>query len=418
MKDVSLEYVQSDVLIIGAGLAGLRAAYEAAKMDCSVTIASKGPRCTSEVSGFNAPMAKNDSAALFFTDIQQSGCTINNPELGKTLASSMIGEVNMLEQMGVSFQKDLKDQYDLLRPLGCSVPRLVHVGTETGALAEHCMLKALQDYPVKWEEPVTIISLLEENGTVFGAIGYHSNSESLTVYEAKAVIIASGGCSGMFTMSTYPPSICGDSSALALGVGAKLIDMEFVDVEPCCLVEPTALRGHGISSTMLFCGGVLRNVHGEDIIKKHFHNLSEVNKSRLAKAMYQEIQEGNGSPHGGIFYDLRQIPREILTQHESSLQLLNDNGIDLGKMVIEVAPARHTALGGILIDKKGASSIRGLFAAGEAVGGLHGANRIGGNAGAAVFSFGGIAGHSAAIFARSCCAGNTNIKVLADAVNR
>jgi len=412
VSDIKYTVTESDVLVIGAGLAGLRAAYEAARRGCSVTVVSKGPRCSAEISGFNAPLGSGDSATLFYEDIQRSGCSLNDPQLGKKLALDISEEVCLLESLGLEFQKDAEGRYDLLQPLGCRVPRLVHAGTDTGLLAERCLLRALADYPIVWQEPVTILALMTDGGTVCGAIGHKAKSKDLAVYSAKAVVMAAGGCSGMFSLSTYPAKICGDSSALAFGAGAKLIDMELIDVEPCCLLEPTALRGHGISSTMLFAGGVLRNARGENIVEKYFSGKEEIYKSRLARAMYQEIYAGNGSPHHGVFYDLTQVPEKTLQQHESSLPLLKKNGIELTRTVIEVAPAHHTALGGIMVNKYGASSVPGLFAGGEAMGGLHGANRIGGNAGAAVFVFGAAAGRSAAAYASGRQTGD--IRVLAD----
>jgi len=391
---------KSDVLVIGGGLAGLRAAYEAAEVGCTVNVVSKGPRCSADVSGFNAPEGKNDSVKLFVQDIHNSGMTLDDPVLAETLARDSLKETAFLERLGLEFQRTPEGEYALLQPLWCSVPRLVHSGTATGAEAEQLLLKELDARGVQVEAPVTVLEILKMDGAVCGALAHKNGSDYLTIYDAKAVVLAAGGCGGLYEVSTYSKAICGDSAALAYRAGAELTNMEFIDFEPCCLVRPEHLRGRGISSTMLFVGGVLRNTDGEDIIKKYFNDLSEVSKSRLSKAIYQEIRAGKGTAAGGVLYDLTSISREVLKEHEAYLPLLERNGIDLAATPLEVAPAAHTCLGGVRTDEHCRSSVPGLFAAGEAMGSLHGANRIGGNAGTEVFVFGAIAGASAAEYAK------------------
>ncbi len=390
---------KSDILVIGGGLAGIRAADTASAAGSSVIVVSKGPRCSARVSGFNAPVGADDSEQLFLEDIMDSGTTLNDPALGNLLAHNAPIEVQYLEELGVPFQKNHDGSYHLLQPLRCSVPRLVHAGTVTGAEAERVILNSLSQKGVSVEESVTITAILICNGSACGALGYKAGSEELTIYISKAVVLAAGGCGGVYNVSTYPKAICGSSAALAYRAGAELTNMEFIEFEPCCLMAPENHRGRGISSTMLFVGGCLRNNLGENIIPKYFSSLSEISKSTLSKAIWTELQEGRGTPNGGMWYDLTAVPREELAQHEEHLPLLERLGFDLSKDYLEVAPAAHTCLGGVKIDAHCQSSIHGLFAAGEAVGNLHGANRIGGNAGAEVFVFGAIAGASAAEYA-------------------
>lgn len=398
---------KTDVLVIGGGLAGLRAADAASSKGCSVIVVSKGPRCSADVSGFNAPVDIRDSAELFLQDIQTSGCTINNYQLGKILATKATQEAHYLERMGLHFQKEPDGTYQLLQPLGCSVPRLIHTGTATGAEAERILLNTLKLRNVTVDEPITVSEILVDSGTACGAIAHKRGTQELTVYISKAVILAAGGCGGLYEVSTYPKAICGGSAALAYRAGAELTNMEFIDFEPCCLVAPQILRGRGVSSTMLFIGGTLKNNKGEDIIKKHFNDISEICKSKLSRAIWKEIQEGNGTANGGVWYDLSGIPRTELAEHEEYLPLLEQNGFDLSVDLLEVAPAAHTCLGGVRINSRCQSTIPGLFAAGEAVGNLHGANRIGGNAGAEVFVFGAIAGEEAAHFAETSASNET-----------
>lgn len=398
---MKLEKQQSDILIIGGGLAGLRAAYEAACAGCSVTVVSKGPRCSGEVSGFNVPVGRNDSVELFAADIARCGCGVGNPELIRRLAEDAAKELAFLESLGFHPQKNGDGSYTLLQPLQCTVPRLIHHGTQTGAEAELLLQTALERYHVRTETSVTVLKLLTDGNTVCGALAYRRGADRLTVYEAKSVVLAAGGCSGMFSISTYPKEICGDSAALAWDAGADLVDMEFQDYEPCCLAFPEHLRGRGISSTMLFAGGKLLNNRGESIVEKYFLDPGQISKISLAKAIYQELQAGNGSVHGGVYYDLRGIPLPELKEHETYLPLLMRNHLDPANCPLEVTPAAHTCLGGVKVDGTCASTVSGLYAAGEAMGGLHGAARIGGNAGTEVFVFGAIAGRSAAGFAKS-----------------
>ena len=398
-----MEYIirASDVLVIGGGLAGLRAAYQAAEAGCTVTVVSKGPRCSADVSGFNAPVGADDSVELFVRDIHNSGMTLENSVLAETLARDSLKETAFLENLGLEFQKTPEGAYQLLQPLWCSVPRLVHSGTATGAEAERLLLQGLEEKGVQVEAPVTVVEILTAEGSVCGVLAHRSGADTMTVYGAKAVVLAAGGCGGLYEVSTYSKAICGDSAALAYRAGAELTNMEFIDFEPCCLVQPPHLKGRGVSSTMLFIGGVLRNTAGEDIIRKYFSDMSEVNKSRLSRAIFREVREGRGTANGGVYYDLTAVSREELEEHETYLGLLERNGIDLAVTPLEVAPAAHTCLGGVRTDERCSSSIPGLFAAGEAMGSLHGANRIGGNAGTEVFVFGAIAGASAAEYAKT-----------------
>ncbi len=364
-----------------------------------MTIVSKGPRGSARVSGFNAPVGRDDSVELFLADIMDSGATLNDPALGRLLAANAALEAAYLEKLGVPFQKG-EEGYHLLQPLRCSAPRLVHAGTVTGAEAERVILRSLEDKGAQVEESVTISAILTCNGAACGALGYRAGSEELTIYASKAVILAAGGCGGVYNVSTYPKAICGSSAALAYRAGAELTNMEFIEFEPCCLMAPENHRGRGISSTMLFVGGCLRNSLGENIIPKYFPSLSDISKSTLSRAIWTELQAGRGTPNGGMWYDLTAIPREELAQHEEYLPLLESLGYDLSRDFLEVAPAAHTCLGGVRVDECCRSTVPGLFAAGEAVGNLHGANRIGGNAGAEVFVFGAIAGAAAAEYVR------------------
>lgn len=414
-----MDYVlkKSDVLVIGGGIAGLRAAYQAVTAGCTVSVVSKGPRCSDVISGFNAPVGANDSVELFVNDISTSGAGINDPALAPILAEGSLKEVKFLEnELNFEFKKEADGSYNLLQPLWCTVPRLVNQGTLTGAIEEKLLLAALAEKGVEVEAPVTIVELLKDNGAVCGALGYKTCESAMTVYAAKAVVMAAGGCGGLYQIATYSPAICGDSASLAYRAGAEVTNMEFIDHEPCSLVTPQHMRGMCLSSTMLFVGGKVTNNKGEDVIAKYFNDMSEVCKSRLSKAIYQEVKDGNGSPNGGVYFDVTSLSRDELIEHEGYIPILEKNGIDLKTMVVEIAPATHTCLGGIKTDTKCQSTLPGLFAAGEAMGNVHGANRIGGNAGTETLVFGGIAGQSAADLAKTKELNEQDVCAAAEAV--
>lgn len=386
----------TDVLVIGGGIAGIRSALACCMQGLKVRILSKGPKCTHDISGFNAPVGSNDSPELFEADINKNGRGINDPKIAYALAYGAGKEVGFLEELGVEFDK--KDgRYDLLQPLACSVPRLVHTGTLTGDSEERAILAKLSEYGAFVETGVKALELVKINDSVCGAVCIKDGE--LTVYAAKAVVMASGGCSGLYELTTYNKALRGDGIAMAYRAGAEICDLDLFDKEPCCLVRPEKLKGTGISSTMLFEGGKLFNSKGESVIDKYFKDVSEINKRTLSAAMLKEIELGNGID-GALAYDFSMLGREEIERHEQLLPLLEKNGLDPCSGPIYVAPAMHTTLGGIKTDAGCQSSVKGLFACGEAMGGVHGASRIGGDAGTEVLVFGGISGESASAFAK------------------
>lgn len=395
MQDYRIE--TTDVLVIGAGITGLRAALEASANGKDVLVLSKGPRCSWGIGGFNAAAGSNDSTELYYQDILKSGTGLSDRKLAAILAAGSMDEVRYLQTLGMTFDRKNTGEYDLLRPLGCTVPRLVHRESKTGKIAEDIFLALLQQRGVEVRTGVTAIELLSDGAQVYGALGIERGHE-LICYEAKAVIMAAGGCGHMYPVSTYPAGIQGDSYGMLARAGCELIDMEFMQFEPCCLVEPSALRGHGISTTMLSAGAVLRNAEGKEFLGDYFDSPADVQKGELARAIYSESQKYNGQP---VEYDLTPLTSEEIDAHCIYSEQLKEMGYDASIKPLKILPAAHTFLGGARVDENCATSLHGLYAAGEAMGGLHGANRIGGCAGAETFVFGAVAGRHALRFAES-----------------
>ncbi len=379
------------VLVIGAGITGLRAAMEASEQGTRVLVLSKGPKCSWGIGGFNASAGKDDSIDLYYQDILASGCGISDRALDKILAEGSIREVRLLEDRGMTFDHKADGNYDLLRPLGCTVPRLVHNGSKTGTIAESIFLSILAERGVEVRERVTVVELLSDGQRVYGALGVDQNGE-LTCWQAKAVVMAAGGCGAMYPVSTYPTGLQGDSYGMLIRAGCEMIDMEFMQFEPCTLAEPASLRGRGISTTMLSAGAVLRNANGEEFLFNYFDSLAQVQKGELSRAIYAESRKCGGA---AAEYDLTPLSREEIDAHCIFANHLREAGWDAAEKPLKILPAAHTFLGGARVDTACATSLEGLYAAGEAMGGLHGANRIGGCAGAETFVFGAVAGESA-----------------------
>ncbi len=382
----------ADVLVIGAGLAGLSAAWAARCAGSTVTVLSKGPAASAHILGFNAPVGAGDSTELFAADTRRGGWDIGDPALGRILAAGAGPAAARLESLGLAFDRaDLP--YHLLQPLGCSVPRLLHQGNHTGQLAMGRITAGLADRGVRVQAGWMVASLLSVGGRVAGALALAVDQPQAMVVPARAVILATGG--GHFAAgSTAPAGLTGDGYALAWRAGAELLDLEFIQFEPCRCIWPQPL---GISTTLLAKGGALRNALGQRFVLDYYPSEGAAPKDLLARLIAAEIRAGRGTPHGGVWLDLTGLPAaEIQVDHALYDQRFRAAGIDLTREPVEVAPAAHTFLGGIRIDNRCRTTVAGLLAAGEAAGGLHGANRLGGSAGTEVLVFGQLAGESAA----------------------
>ena len=384
----------TDVLIVGGGLAGYRAAAAAAETGAKVILIERGNCASHLVMGFNAAVNADDSDELFLKDLEISGSGIGDPSLKERLVKGSREEVAYFEKSGITFDKTDENQYHTISVLGSSRARLVHKESRTGTI----ILNFLKEYAAKMNVQCiqgNVFHLMKEQDRVQGALATNSNGE---VYEviAGSIVIATGGNGGIYPISTYSKNLTGDGYALALAAGAELIDMEFQQFEPCCYVWPKKLQGKLAVSTMLLEGGELKNADGDPVIEGGYR----VQKSVLAEQIMKQIQNGKGTPHGGVWYDITSLsPKIVKEDHELFYQMALQGGVDLTKEAAEVAPVVHTCIGGIRIDCDCQSSVPGLFAAGEAAGGIHGANRIGGCAGTETLVFGAIAGKSAAAYA-------------------
>ena len=394
---------QCDVLIIGAGAAGLRAACAAAEMGVSVRVVSEGACASPEIMGFNAVVETEDSAECFYQDLYAAGCEISDVSLARTLAEGSRKEISFLERLGLDFDRKRDGSYHTLHTLGCTYPRLVHIGAVTGSRAMAKMKSFCREQGVEFQENVRITDLVLCERSVAGAVGICMETESFIEYGCKAVVLATGGAGALHRITTYPASCAGDGYMLAFRAGAELIDMEFQQFEPCSFVYPKALQGKIVPTTLLRSGAKLLNGLGEEFMERYGLTRENARKGALSKAIAAEIQRGSCTPHGGVYYDMTMLPAELIIEgHSIFYKPAKAAGLDITKVPAEMAPAGHTYLGGVRIDAAGATSVPGLFAAGEVTGGVHGADRIGGCAGAETLVFGRLAGETAGKYASGC----------------
>ena len=389
--------VFTDVLVIGGGVAGLRAAMAAADKGVKVTMVSKGGCASPEIMGLNAPVMPGDSADLYFADIEKSGYGINDSRLGRLLADRISGEVEWLENNGVHFAKDEGGAYLPIHTLGTAYPRLIRSGTSTGSDIMRQLNDRCKERGIVNERPIDVLGLLQAGRKVIGAYGLDGKTGSLVRYVAKSTVLATGGCGAMQSFSTYPRALVGDGYAMAYEAGATLVDMEFQQFEPCCFVYPPEISGKVIATTLLRHGAELLNGEGHEFMPDYGLTRSNAQKGSLARAMLAEVRAGRGTPHGGIYYNMTMLSPELLyVDHEIFTKPAVNAGIDLTKQMPEMMPAAHTNIGGVVIGADGFVGIDGLYACGEVIGGLHGGNRLGGCAGAETVVFGHIAGDGAA----------------------
>ena len=409
-----------DVLVIGAGGAGLRAAIEAKQAGMDVGLVCKsllGKAHTVMAEGGIAAalghVATADTWQIHFRDTMVGGKLLNNPRMAQLHAAEAPDRVRELEQWGAVFDRTT-DGRILQRPFGGHThPRLAHVGDRTGLE----MIRTLQDRAVaagiKVYMEATITRLITGRTGVAGAFGYWRTTGDTIAFPAKAIVLATGGIGKAYEVTSNSWEYSGDGQALAYGAGAELIDMEFVQFHPTGMVWPPGVRGLLVTEAVRGEGGILRNASGERFMWKYLPEdrraeyaatdeeaarwvtaLSEgrqtdarrppelSTRDNVARAIYTEVKEGRGSPHGGVFLDISYLPADLVRRKLPSMydQFKELAYVDITAGPMEVGPTTHYVMGGIRVDAEtGATTVPGLFAAGEVAGGMHGANRLGGN---------------------------------------
>lgn len=388
------------VLVIGSGGAGIRAAVEAEKYGdvtlISKTITGKGGCTVMAEGGYNAVLADADSISTHFVDTIKGGAYLNDPALVDALVSDAPNRIRDLFNWGAVF--DLTDD-DIIaqRPFGGQrFPRTCYAGDHTGHEIVMTLLERLRGSSVEIRDETTALELIKDGDEVVGAITVDRNGE-LGVIMADAVILATGGAGQLYNVTTNSTAGTGDGYALGFRAGAKLIDMEQVQFHPTGAVYPADSRGRLITEAVRGEGGILLNASGERFMEKYDPARMELStRDIVARAIATEILEGRGTASGGVYLDVTHLPRsQIETRLPVMLQQFLQFGCDIRVEPMEVAPTAHHFMGGIAITPSGQTSVSHLFACGEVTGGVHGANRLGGNALADTQVFGRRAGISA-----------------------
>jgi succinate dehydrogenase / fumarate reductase flavoprotein subunit len=406
-----LETHEHDVLIIGAGGAGLRAAIEALAQGVSVGVVCKSllgkAHTVMAEGGIAAAMANVDAAddwRAHFRDTMRGGKFLNNWRMAQLHAQEASERVRELEQWGALFDRT-EDGEILQRAFGGhTFKRLCHVGDRTGLE----MIRTLQDRGVHQGIDVymecAITRLLKDGDRIAGAFGYWREQGRFVVFKAKSVVICTGGIGKAWKITSNSWEYTGDGMALAYDAGADLTDMEFVQFHPTGMVWPPGVQGILVTEAVRGEGGVLRNKNGERFMERYDPKRLDLStRDVVARSIYTEVREGRGTEHGGAFLDISHKPADYVKRKLPSMyhQFLELADVDITKGPMEVGPTCHYMMGGIRVDAETAqSSVSGLFAAGEAAAGLHGANRLGGNSLSDLLVFGRRAGLAAAEHAK------------------
>jgi len=432
-----------DVLVVGAGGAGLRAAIEAAASGVKVGVVCKsllGKAHTVMAEGGVAASLGNvddrDNWQVHFSDTMRGGQYLNNWRMAELHAKEAPARVRELEAWGALFDRTADGRILQRNFGGHRYPRLAHVGDRTGLE----MIRTLQDHGIHSGMEVhmecTVLSLLLDSGRIAGAVGYDREKGHFIVWTARAVVLATGGVGRAFKVTSNSWEYTGDGHALAYRAGADLLDMEFVQFHPTGMVWPISVRGILVTEGVRGEGGVLRNSEGRrfmfddipDLYKNQTADNEEegwrytqgdrnarrppelLTRDHVARCINREVKAGRGSPHGGVFLDIawikqhlpnaaEHIKRKLPSMYHQFKQLAD---IDITREPMEVGPTTHYMMGGVRVDgDTQMSTVPGLFAAGEAAAGLHGANRLGGNSLSDLLVFGQRAGRHAAEFARA-----------------
>jgi succinate dehydrogenase / fumarate reductase, flavoprotein subunit len=398
---------EHDVLIIGAGGAGLRAAIEALAQGASVGVVCKSllgkAHTVMAEGGIAAAMANVDRAddwRTHFRDTMRGGKFLNHWRMAQLHAQEAPDRIRELEQWGALFDRTSDGQILQRAFGGHTYKRLCHVGDRTGLE----MIRTLQDRGVALGIDVymecAVTRLLKDGDRVAGAFGYWREQGRFVVFKAKSVVLATGGIGKIYKITSNSWEYTADGMALAYQAGAELKDMEFVQFHPTGMVWPPGVQGILVTEAVRGEGGILRNKNGERFMEKYDPKRMELStRDVVARAIYTEVREGRGSEHGGAFLDISHKPAEYVKKKLPSMyhQFLELADVDITKGPMEVGPTCHYVMGGVRVDPETASAtVPGLYAAGEVAAGLHGANRLGGNSLSDLLVFGRRAGLAAA----------------------
>ena len=412
MANGNYKAIDTDLLIIGAGGSGLRAAVEALNTGVSVTILSKsllGKAHTVMAEGGIAAslgdVDPEDNWKVHFKDTMVEGVYLSDWRLVEKLAKEAPDRVYELERMGALFDRTPEKKI-MQRAFGAhTYRRLCHVGDKTGLeLLRTLEDKIIHSENVKIMDEVFVTKLVKKNDKVIGAIALDMKKGEFIAINSKSTIIAGGGCGRIYEVTSNSWESTGDGIALAFDAGAEMMDMEMMQFHPTGMVWPPGVRGLLVTEGVRGEGGLLYNTKGERFMLRYSPQKKELDaRDVVARSIYNEIQEGRGTEHGGVFLDISYKGKDFIMKKLPGMymQFKEFAGVDITKEKMEVAPTTHYYMGGIKVDSEtNSTNVKGLFAVGEAAAGVHGANRLGGNSLADLLVFGKYVGINAAEYAK------------------
>lgn len=401
--------IQSDVLIIGSGGAGARAAIEVSNLGLKPVIVSKGlsfrSGCTGMAEGgYNAAFAfvdPEDTKKTHFNDTLKGGSYLNDSELVNILVDESPDRLIDLESYGALFDRQKNGKLNQ-RPFGGqSYRRTCFAGDRTG----HELITALKEEVIKRNiktiDEVMITKLILNNDEfpkVIGAVGLKLKDSTTIYFQSKSVILATGGAGQLYPVTSNTFQKNGDGYLLAWDAGADLIDMEQIQFHPTGMIKPKAKAGVLVTEAVRGEGGKLINSENERFMFNYDEKGELATRDVVARSIYNEIRSGRGTADGGVYLDITHLDNDIIEEKlETMVEQFSEVGVDIKNEAMEVAPTAHHCMGGLFIDEDGKSSLDGLYGCGEVTGGVHGANRLGGNALADTQVFGKRAGKAASI---------------------
>ncbi len=407
----NLHRTKTDVLVIGGGGAGCRAAIEASSSGCRVLLASKFPVMKSGAtvvaeSFYSVPFGHadpEDNADHYFEDILNGGCGLSDPALARRLATENCDRARDLESYGVRFKREKDGTLFQMRGPGHRYPRAL-LPAHGGLGILRSLYQELRRKKVQLFEDLLMTKILTHSGRVAAGVGLDIRHGLPVLIECKAMVIATGGYSQLWSYNDAPCDCTGEGIAMAYDAGADLIDMEMALFYPTAVIHPPVLYGLEVPHGLLLeqVGGRLLNGRHEEFLPRKLPT-----RDVMVALIYRELFEGRGSPHGGVFLDVSrseaqrgEARHQLMTFLPEKYNYLLKYGIDISREPLEVAPMAHYTLGGVRIDSDCQTRVGGLYAAGEAAGNVHGANRLAGNALPETQVFGAKAGENAAQWAQ------------------
>jgi aspartate oxidase len=403
-----MQIVDTDVVVVGSGVAGLVAAWRASRKGARTLVLSEGGGASCWLQGVNIATGDadaRDSAEVHARDIVREGYGLSDPDLAFGTAAHALEVFSELDDLGVDFAQE-GGKFRQRHASGSTYPRCCYVaGMMWGPKARQVLKAALRASGNVTFERAHVARVLVAGDRAVGVAATLPDSGEPLVVSSGAVVLATGGVGGIFSHSTYPSDVGGSSYSMAWHAGARLIDMEFIQFEPLVAYAPEAIRGYVIPTTLFGDGATLRDRHGARfLLESRPRGEAGIGKEALVLAMADMARRGRAEDSGAVWLDARNVPVATLEAYPWLYPYLAKRGIDLTRDQVALLPAAHTSLGGIAVDMRRESSLPGLFAVGEASGGLHGAGRLAGGSGTDVIASGSIGGNAAAM---SALGGNT-----------